>query len=207
VVYLLGSLLIFTDDSGRKNFMAEPIQLIFAATVVLALIGAALLPRWRRGPARTSAAAPHPIWVGVVVLVIHLISWPLTGWAAVGARTLAVVAGAAIIVAWSRRRGRAPAPGGGADAAAGRGWGQRHVLAAWAAGLVVVAVGAYLIPNYEPATPAESLIGDIAISVITAALLCGAFWRLRGETVTHAGPESSMRGAEPTGQRDIEPRP
>lgn len=48
VLYLLGSLLIFSDS--RKGFLASPLQLTFAAVVVLALIATALLPRWRSRP-------------------------------------------------------------------------------------------------------------------------------------------------------------
>ncbi|MEK8108468.1 hypothetical protein NKG94_32750 [Micromonospora sp. M12] len=70
LVYLLGSLLIFSDSSGRKDFLASPLQLSFATVLVLALVTSALLPRWRRpvraGPVgrRTRSGGPggrdHP---------------------------------------------------------------------------------------------------------------------------------------------------
>jgi hypothetical protein len=163
VLYILGSLLIFSDDSGRKNFMASPLQWTFAASVVVALIGTALLPRWRRAPRQRFGPVPCWIWVGLVVLGAHLGAGLVSGWAGVGVRLAAIAVIASAIVVWSRRDG----------------WGQRHVLAAWAAGVVAAAAGAYFVPNYEPASPMAALTGDILISVITFALIGGAFWRLR----------------------------
>jgi hypothetical protein len=163
VLYILGSLLVFSDDSGRKNFMANPLQVAFAALAVLALIGAAMVPRWRRRPRPVAKPSPHPIWVGLVALGGYLSADQFSGWAGIGVRVAAVAVAAAVIVAWSRR----------AD------WGQRHVLAAWAAGLVAAAAGAYFVPNYDPASPTAALVSDIAISVVTITLVGGAFWRLR----------------------------
>ena len=70
---------------------------------------------------------------------------------------------ATLVVRWSRRTG----------------WGQRQVLAAWSAGLLTAAAGAYLVPTYAPASPAAALVGDVAVSVVTLTLLAGAFLRLR----------------------------
>ncbi|MBL6276693.1 hypothetical protein JMF97_11020 [Micromonospora fiedleri] len=65
VLYVLGSLLVFADDSGRKGFLASPGQLVGAATVVLALIVLAALPRWRRRPAPGPGVdAPRPVLAG-----------------------------------------------------------------------------------------------------------------------------------------------
>ncbi len=164
VLYLLGSLFIFTDDAGRKGFLAGPVQLLFAGSVALVLVGAAILPRFRRPRARSSGRAPHPILVGLVALGAHLASSPASGWPAIALRAGAAAVAATVIVAWSRRAG----------------WGQRHVLAAWSAGLLVAAGQAYAVPNYEPASPAAALVADIAVSVVVVALVAGAFWRLRG---------------------------
>ncbi|MEU5939543.1 hypothetical protein ABZ807_10160 [Micromonospora sp. NPDC047548] len=173
-LYLLGSLLVFSDDGGRKGFLASPVQLSFAALLTLVLIGAALLPRWRHRPERrqgpergrgpAGARAPRPIWPALVVLVAYLGTALVTGWIGVGFKAAVAGMAAAVIVAWSRRSG----------------WRQRHVLAAWAAGVVGAAALAYAAPSYKPASPAEALIGDITVSVITIALVGGAFWRLRG---------------------------
>jgi hypothetical protein len=172
VVYLLGCLLIFSDDGGRKNFLASPVQLTFAAVTVLGLIGAAMLPRWRRTPPPVPSRAPHPIWPGLVVVGAYLTADLVPGWVGVAIQVAVPAAAATTIVVWSRRTG----------------WGQRHVLAAWAAALISAAAGAYVVPNYEPASPAQALLGDIAISVITLALVGTAFWRLRGRNPTPAGP-------------------
>ncbi|MFF5213722.1 hypothetical protein [Micromonospora sp. NPDC000442] len=58
VVYLLGSLLVFADDSGRKGFLASPGQLIGATSVVLALVVVAALPRCGVGRCRLRPAHP-----------------------------------------------------------------------------------------------------------------------------------------------------
>lgn len=161
VVYLLGSVFIFLDDEGRKGFLAGSPQLLFAGSAVLALVGAAILPRFRRSPA--PGDAPGPLRVGLVAVGAHLAALVATGWLSIAVRTVAIVLAVTVIVAWSRRAG----------------WGQRHVLAGWSAGLLVVAAQAYTVPNYEPASPTAALVGDIAISVVVLALVGGAFWRLR----------------------------
>ncbi|MET7708717.1 hypothetical protein [Micromonospora sp. NPDC005413] len=187
VLYLLGSLLIFSDS--RKGFLASPLQLTFAAVVVLALIATALLPRWRhprprRAPsaapdstapgstAPDSAAlgqrgaarrAPHPLWVGLLVVLVRFGTDLTPGWAGVGiALALAATVGG-LIAYWSSRAA----------------WGQRHVLAAGSASLLTAAAFAYLVPPYSPATPEAALAGDVAVTVITVALVGGAWWRLR----------------------------
>lgn len=64
-------------------------------------------------------------------------------------------------------------------------WGQRHVLVAGTAGLVTAAAFAYLVPPYSPASPAAALAGDVAVTVITVALVGGAWWRLRASPAVH----------------------
>jgi hypothetical protein len=167
VVYVLGSLLIFADEFGRKKLIASPLQLAVAVLVVLALVGVAMLPRRRRESRRAGRSAPRPMWAGLVALGAHLSADLVPGWAGVAIHVAAISIAAAVIMAWSRRTG----------------WGQPHVLAAWAAGLLVAAAGAYSVPNYEPASPTAALTGDIAISVITLALVGGAYWRLRQQGV------------------------
>ncbi|RAO33715.1 hypothetical protein ONO23_02737 [Micromonospora noduli] len=184
VVYLLGSLLVFTSSEGRKNFLASPLQLAFAGTVIIVLIGAALLPCWRKprprptdpssvGATRRSRRAPHPLWVGLLVVVVRFGADLTPGWPGVAiALTLAAAAGG-LIAYWSSRSG----------------WGERHVLVAGTAGLVTAAAFAYLVPPYSPASPAAALAGDIAVSVVTVALVGGAWWRLAAphRTVFRAG--------------------
>jgi hypothetical protein len=157
-----GSLLVFADDGGRKNFLAAPGQLAFAAAVALALIAAAL--RRRPRPVRsTTSLAPRPLWVGLVVAVAYAGAGLVPGWPGIGLALALATAAAVLLVRWSRRPG----------------WGQRHVLAAGSASLLVAAAYAYGVPTYAPATPAAALVGDVAISVIVLALVGGAWWRLR----------------------------
>ncbi|MEN3608893.1 hypothetical protein AAH979_05025 [Plantactinospora sp. ZYX-F-223] len=178
VLYLLGSLLVFSDDGGRKGFLASPLQLSFAALTALALTGAALLPRWRRGRrpggpnAPAVARAPHPIWAGLVVSGARLAADPVPNWIGVAIGAAASTVAAVLIVRWSRRTG----------------WGQRHVLAAWGAGLVVAAAGAYVVPSYAAASPTQALVADLTVSLLTLALLGGAFWRLRAERPGTSAP-------------------
>ncbi|GGO04772.1 hypothetical protein [Micromonospora parathelypteridis] len=171
LIYLLGSLLIFSDSSGRKDFVASPLQLTFAATVVLALVAAALLPRWRHRSPRPAEPgtpgrgrrAPHPLWVGVVVVLVRFGTDLTPGWPGVAIALALAAAVGGLIAYWSSRTG----------------WGQRHVLAAGTASLVTAAAFAYLVPPYSPASPAAALAGDVAVTVITVALIGGAWWRLR----------------------------
>jgi hypothetical protein len=114
-LYIMGSLLVFSYDSRRKNFAAGPPQWMCAALVVLVLIGAVLLPRWRRHPRPRAGPVPGWIWVGLVVLGAHVGVWFVSGWAGVGVRAAATAVTASAAVVGSRRGG----------------WGQRHVLAAW----------------------------------------------------------------------------
>ncbi|WFE50607.1 hypothetical protein [Micromonospora sp. WMMD1155] len=175
VLYLLGSLLVFASPEGRKNFLASPLQLTFAAMVALALVTAALLPRWRH-PGRMAGGAwraaeqreprrirrvPHPLWVGLLIVLVHLGTDLTPGWAGVAiALGLAAIVGATIAY-WS----------------AGVRWGQRHVLTAASASVVSAAAFAYLVPPYSPGSPAAAVAGDIAVTVITVALVGGAWWR------------------------------
>ena len=168
-LYLLGSLLIFTDDSGRAGFLASPGQLIGAAAVVATLIVAAALPRWRRRqvdarePGRAPADAPRPAVPGVLVLVGYLAVSMQTRWLGVAVAMIVIAGLAVVLVRWSGRAG----------------WGQGHVLACVAGALVGAAVLAYLVPPYAPASPGEALVSDVLVSVIAVALLGGAYARLR----------------------------
>ncbi|HEU5110830.1 MAG TPA: hypothetical protein VFT95_20000 [Micromonosporaceae bacterium] len=169
VLLLLGSLMVFTDDGGRKGLMATPLQLSFAAVTVLALIAVAMLPRWRRRDRRVAGPAtrkaPRAVWVGLVALGAHVAGSLMSGWGGVVLRLAAAVVAAAVIVTWSRRTA----------------WEQPHVLAAWSAGLVSAAAFAYLTPTYEPSGPVAALVGDIAVSVVALTLVTSAFWKLRHE--------------------------
>ncbi|GIG88693.1 hypothetical protein [Plantactinospora endophytica] len=201
ILYLLGSLLIFSDDSGRKDFLASPLQLSFAASTVLVLVGAALLPRWRRRRRALAVRAPHPVWAGLVVLGARLAVDVSPTWFGVALGVVASALAGVLIVRWSRRTG----------------WGQRHVLAAWGVGLVVAAVGAYLSPSYVAASPTAALVGDVTVSLLTLALLGGAFWRLRTErpepatsqpagVAPQSGPAASQSVGVPPQSGPAEPR-
>ncbi|WP_433687822.1 hypothetical protein ACQP0I_02645 [Micromonospora carbonacea] len=168
-LYLAGSLLILADsEDGRKGFVLAPAQLVFAVLVVLALVAAALLPRWRRdrpAPAPGRRATPAPLWVGILVYAGHAAAGLVPGWAGIAVRTVLTVGVVALLVGWSRLAG----------------WDQRHVLAAWSAGLLSAASFAYAVPSYAPSLPVEALLSDVAVSVIALALVGGAFLRLRRE--------------------------
>ncbi|MFC3503919.1 hypothetical protein ACFOOK_23525 [Micromonospora krabiensis] len=182
LLLLLGSLMIFTDDeSGRQGFLLGPAQFAGTVLVIAALVAVALLPRWRRGtttrltaahptvgrldaPAPTpDRTAPPPVLVAAVVLAASLGAAPLSGWVRVAVQLTAAAVVGTLIVAWSRRRG----------------WGQRHVLAAWSAVLVNAAAFAYLVPSYAPAGPTEALVGDLTVTAVTVTLLTAAVLRLR----------------------------
>ncbi|MFV2101898.1 hypothetical protein [Micromonospora sp. LOL_024] len=163
LLYLLGSLAVFADDSGRKGFLASPGQLAGAAAVVITLVVVAALPRWRRRPAPAPASAPRPGRPAALVLVIYLGVSMLSGWVGVVLSVVAVATLAAMLVRWSGRAG----------------WGQAHVLACAAGALVGAATLAYLVPPYAPASPTEALVSDVVVSLLAVVLLAGAYARLR----------------------------
>lgn len=157
VLYLLGSLLIFADDGGRKGFLLGPLPAGLTVALVVGLVAVGL--RWRREPRCRPGRAPHPLLLGALVLAVHLSGWFLSGWAGVGVRLAVVVLVIAAVVAWSRRPG----------------WGQAHVVAGWSAGLLAAAAGAWATPTYAPASPASSVLGDAAVTLIALALVTTAY--------------------------------
>lgn len=161
VLFLLGSLLIFSD--ARKGFLVAPHQAILAGLAVAALAGAALLPRWRRTRAPAPGRTPPPVVVAALTLAVGAAGGLLPGWAGLLLHTTVVAVVAVGIAVASRRAG----------------WGRRHVLAAWSGYLVLTAAGAFVVPTYAPAAPADALAGDVAVALITVGLLTGAFLRLR----------------------------
>lgn len=170
VLYVLGSLLIFSDDDGRKGFLLRPLQAGLAVAVVAALVAVALLPQWRRAPLCRPGRIPHPLLLGTVVLAVHLLGWFASGWVGLGVRLAVVVLVVAAVVAWSRRPG----------------WGGVHVVAGWSAGLLAAAAGAWAVPTYAPASPASAVIGDAAVSLVALTLVAGAY--RRASTEDHARP-------------------
>nr|WTA68212.1 hypothetical protein OHB51_03300 [Micromonospora sp. NBC_00855] len=169
VIYLFGSLLIFSDSSGRKDFLASPLQVAFAAVLVVALVAVAVLPRWRRTRPRRVRRVPHPLGVGLLVVLVRIGGDLTPGWPGVAIALALAAAAGGLIAYWS----------------SGVRWGQRHVLVAGTAGLVTAAAFAYLVPPYSPASPAAALAGDVAVTVITVALVGGAWWRLRASPAVH----------------------
>ncbi|GAB3852362.1 hypothetical protein GCM10029963_41750 [Micromonospora andamanensis] len=163
VLYLLGSLLVFADDSGRKGFLASPGQLVGAAAVVVALVVVAALPRWRRRPPPVPAGAPRPTRPGLLVLLVYLGVSMLSGWVGVAVSVVVVAALVVVLVRWSGRTG----------------WGQRHVLAGAAGALLGAAVLAYLVPPYTQVSPTQALVSDVIVSLLAVAMLAGAYVRLR----------------------------
>ncbi|SHN44313.1 hypothetical protein [Cryptosporangium aurantiacum] len=187
VLFVLGSLLIHSD--AVKGYSAEPYQLAFAATLVVALIGLALWPRswppsvaWRLPRpvawSRPERRAPRAFWSAVVTLAAAATADLVPGWGGVAINVLAIVIAVVVIVRWSHRPG----------------WTHRHVLAAFSGPLVLAAAGAYVVPNYAPASPTEALIGDLTITVVTVALLGSAFYRLRHEEAPTPTPAASAAG-------------
>ncbi|MBQ1027780.1 hypothetical protein [Micromonospora sp. C95] len=173
VLYLLGSLLVFADDSGRKGFLASPGQLVGAASVVLALVVLAALPRWRRRPPPAPAGAPRPARPGLLVLLGYLVVSMLSGWIGVAVSVIVVAVLVGLLVRWAGHAG----------------WGQRQVLASAAGALVGAAVLAYLVPPYSPTSPTQALVSDVIVSLLVIAMLAGAHARLR----RHNGPAPAAR--------------
>ncbi|MBB4750082.1 hypothetical protein [Actinoplanes lobatus] len=173
VLYLLGSLLIFADDEGgRKGFLLSPAQSGLAVTVIVVLVGSALLPRWRRAPRPGAGWVPHPLLFGTLVLAVHLGLWLATGWTGVVVRVAVIVSAVVLVSVWSRRAA----------------WAPRHVVAGWSAGLVAAAVGAAFAPAYVPTSTVLAVVSDVAVVVLAVALAAGAYRASVGEV--------EARGAE-----------
>ncbi|MBG0566422.1 hypothetical protein [Actinoplanes aureus] len=163
-LYLLGSLMIFSDqEDGRKGFMLAPAQAGLAIAVIVVLVGAAMLPRWRRVRRPHAGHVPHPLLFGLLVLAVHLSLWFVPGWPGVAARVLAAGSVVALVWIWSRRSG----------------WTQRHVVTGWSAGLVAAAAGAGLAPAYVPTSALMALVSDVTVVVVALVLVVGAY-RLAG---------------------------
>jgi hypothetical protein len=165
VLYVLGSLLIFSDDGGRKGFLLSPLQAGLAVAAVAGLVTVGLRPRWRRAPPRRPGRVPHPLLLGAVVLAVHLTGWFLVGWLGVGVRLGLAVLVVAVVVTWSRRPG----------------WGREHVVAGWSAGLLAAAAGAWAVPTYAPASPASAVLGDAAVGLVALSLVVTAYRRAGDE--------------------------
>jgi hypothetical protein len=171
VLYLLGSLMIFSDhEAGRKGFVLGPAQAGLAVAVVIVLVGAAMLPRWRRTPPRRAGFVPHPLLFGLLLLAIHLSLWFVSGWPGVGVRVVAIVCVVALVATWSRRAG----------------WMQRHVAAGWSASLVAVAAGAFLVPAYQPMSALIALVSDVTVGVVTLVLVIGSYRLARAADIDQA---------------------
>ncbi|MGC4893793.1 hypothetical protein [Micromonospora sp. DT31] len=185
LLWLCGSLLVFADDGGRTGFLAPPAQLTFAAGVAMVLVVAALLRTGRPEPDHVPGlgvdpgTAPHPVWPALVVAVAYVGSTIAPGWPGVVLALALASATAVALTRWSRRAG----------------WGQRHILAAASASPLVAAAFAYDVPTYAPASPAEALVGDVAISVIVLLLVGGAWWRVSGPAA-----RDRRRAAGPAGR-------
>ncbi|MEV0899887.1 hypothetical protein [Actinoplanes sp. NPDC049802] len=162
VLYLLGSLMIFADDeNGRKGFVLSPGQWGLAVAVIVTLAGLALLPRWRRTPRPRTGRVPHPLLFGAGVLAVHVGLWFVSGWSAVGFQVVAVLAGVALVAAWSRRVG----------------WTARHVVAGWSAALLAAAAGAAFSPAYVPTSALLGVVSDVTVGVLAVALVACAYRR------------------------------
>ncbi|WP_433832682.1 hypothetical protein ACQP2E_16760 [Actinoplanes sp. CA-015351] len=160
VLYLLGSLMIFSDsEDGRKGFVLAPEQAWLAVSVVFVLVAAAMLARWRRAPQRREGCVPHPLLCGLLLLALQLSLWFFSGWPLVGATTVAAATAVAVVVTWSRRAG----------------WDQRHVVTGWSAGLLAAAAGAFFAPAYRPASPLMALVSDLTVVGVVLALVIGAY--------------------------------
>ncbi|GAA0238162.1 hypothetical protein [Cryptosporangium japonicum] len=163
VLFVLGSLLVHAD--AAKGFTAEPHQLGAAVVIIVVLVAAALaLGRFVRDR-HDERRVPWAGWVALVTAVAAASADLVPGWGGVAINAGVVLVAVVVIVRWSRRSG----------------WSRRHVLAAFSGPLVLSAAVAYVVPNYAPASPTEAVLGDVAITVITIALLATAFVRLRRE--------------------------
>ncbi len=144
VLYVLVSLVIFTDHVTTQDFLAPVPQLVVTSIVVVALVGVAFLPgsRWWPGRAdRQSASAdrpesppekdaPNPWWLAVAALVLlSAYAMPPPTWWGVAVAVVLLAVTAVLVVLMSRRNG----------------WGQLHRLALAAGALLSTAWTAFTV--------------------------------------------------------------
>ncbi len=154
VSYVAGSLLIRSDMS----FTPSPVQVVFVLVAVVVLVVAAVF--WRPSPPR-AVSGPGPLVLGGVVLSAQVGSWFFGAqWLGMGLRLVTLLLVVALVVRWARS--------------------EAHVLAAWGAGLVAAAGGAFLSPPYDPAPVWLMVLSDVVGAVFVVALLGWGCHRLRG---------------------------
>ncbi|GAA1655250.1 hypothetical protein [Actinoplanes couchii] len=155
VSYVAGSLLIWSDAGG----VVSPVQF---GVVVLSAVVLVVAAVWWRPVSSPPLSGPGPWVVGGVVLAAHVVGWFYgPGWRGWGLRVVTLAVVAALVVRWARS--------------------EAHVLAAWGAGLVSAAAGAFLVPPYEPAPVWLTLTADVFGAVLVVSVLTWAFHRLTSD--------------------------
>ncbi|GLY02931.1 hypothetical protein [Actinoplanes sp. NBRC 101535] len=213
LAYTAASLVIFSDSGA----VAGRGQIGFVVVVAVALIAVALLqprrwrpfaghpssrprpgPRPRPRPRRGGAVTSPPgegvpvLWVGGVVAAGHLAGWFFpASWTGLALRVLTVAVVVALMLRWVSSTA--------------------HALAAWSAGVLVAAAGAWLTPPYQAASPAMMLAGDIVTTLVAVGVVTFAFRRLRSRSylprTTYAEFAPSSATAPPTKQKGSNDHP
>jgi hypothetical protein len=167
LIYLGGSLLIFSAIHQESGFLAKPAQLIGAAVVALVLIGLAFAAPKRPATLPGDRPAPRAWLVGVLAFVISSAyvlrpeSWLGVG---IGLVTLAVVA--YIIGRWSRREG----------------WDARHRLALAGGALLTYAWLGFVLNELYGRQGSVYVIGQAVLAACAILLLIAAYRVVRKGT-------------------------
>ncbi|MGJ6964647.1 hypothetical protein ACSDR0_22295 [Streptosporangium sp. G11] len=166
VVFVLGSLVLFSGIHDESGFMASPSQRIGAAAVVALLVVAAFLVGRRPRPV-TGGRSPKPWPVGAAGFVASAAFFvrPENWWGtAAGVVLIAVMA--VVISRWSRRDG----------------WGAAHRLALAGGALLTYAFGGFLLLLLHGTANTVNLIGQTILVLGVLALFLVALRTVRGES-------------------------
>ncbi|MFF3444665.1 hypothetical protein, partial [Streptosporangium sp. NPDC002721] len=164
VVFVLGSLVLFSGIRDESGFMASPPQRIGAAVVVALLVVAAFLVGRRPRPV-TGGRSPEPWLVGTVGFVASAAFFvrPEDWWGtAAGVVLLAVMT--VVIGRWSRRDG----------------WGAAHRLALAGGALLTYALGGFLLLMLHGIANTANLTGQVILVLGTLVLFLVARRTVRG---------------------------
>lgn len=170
-LYLLVAVLIFMDHVESEQFLPSPLQLAGAVAVILAFTSAAFLVG-RRSRSSIHGPMPNAWWIGVAALaafslpsiievvlaVLGITAWFVTGWPGVILSSLLIAGLAIASVRWSRRTG----------------WGAAHHLALTGGALLSHVWLAFFIEPLGDVPAQAKLLHNVGFALGALVLLAAA---------------------------------
>ena len=161
MLYALGTVVnhLGVKNEEEQGFQAEPLQMAFAATLVLVLIVLA----FRLRPVRAKPLrAPHPALLAVGALIVWQVWMPLPNWYGVGVAIGVVVAVCWLVACWSQSSE----------------WSAWHVFALAAGAALSGGVSAFLGEPYVDMSASAELLNDSVAAIVPMVLVAFGWWRM-----------------------------